>query len=135
MRVSKWGFIGIVIASAIVGALLERAYTAREKLAYEATEKEKTRNDIVTIIDEKTDKEGGTSRRTVIVDKSRTDTKKKESLEIVKTEPPKDWLLYGGITQSQVYSIGVQRRILGPIFLGVSADTKSQFGASVGILF
>jgi len=91
--------------------------------------------------------DGRTTKETFIVDNSvifldrETEIEKiKESLKIITTEKPMNKVsvstnIVGKDRIADVYQVNYERRIMGPVFLGVYGRTDKEFGAGVGIEF
>ncbi len=101
-------------------------------------EKEVVRTDVRTVIREVVKPDGSKETVTEIIDKSKQSSTK-ESLQI--TTRKNDWFVTAGVAaelgnfQQQTYNLQVNRRILGPIFLGVSGNTRREVGVAVGFEF
>lgn len=121
----------LVFISAVVGAVIERSYSG-PIIVKQEQDKAATQNNITTVIKEKKSAGGSTITETTIVDRT-----KKEELhsELVRAAPATNWALYGMVGVDRSYGLGVQRRILGNIFIGGYADTNQRLGVSLGILF
>jgi len=67
-----------------------------------------------------------------------TDTKTSQQIQLA---PQKNWFVGAGAIVTGVnfanpsYGVYVNRRIMGPFYLGASATTKGEFGVSVGMEF
>lgn len=76
----------------------------------------------------------------VFVDKEKEVERIKEAMKIVETQKPQ-WKvsastnILGKDKPLDVYQLSVDRRILGPIFVGIYGRTDKEFGAGVGIEF
>jgi hypothetical protein len=101
-------------------------------------EKEVVKTDIRTVIKEITKPDGTIEKTTEIVDKSK-ETSKKEFEQTVSEKP--NWLVLAGAHASlkslsePVYSLQVNRRILGPMFVGASVRTDKELGLHIGLEF
>lgn len=112
------------------------------------TEKQKDTDKVITIVETKLP-DGTVTKKTEIVDKSKTETTTKTTTdkdtdsmsESVTTYATKDWFVRGmagfkldGAAPTQ-YGIGIDRRILGPIHVGGYGFTDGKFGVEVGLSF
>lgn len=101
-------------------------------------EREVIRKDIQTIIKERTNPDGSTEKETTIVDHSKeSSTKKSEVIVHAKN----NWFVAAGAEsklsniENPRYKIEVNRRVLGDIFVGASANTEGMVGLQVGFQF
>jgi len=121
--------VGVV--GMLCGAYIEKQFDGSAKLSDETT----INKDIITIIKKKKNKDGSTETDTKIVDKS------KEKEKVVQVAPAKapDWFISAGIglskDMSKVYVGSVNRRILGPVYIGVWGTTQQSAGASIALQF
>lgn len=111
----------------------------QEVIKTEIQEREVVRKDIVTIVKEITKPDGTKETVTTTTDNTveRKDTKT-EHLETKIVE--KQWFIAAGVARESlvsenIYQLSVNRRILGPIYAGLSANTEKQFGLNVGMEF
>jgi len=121
-----------------------------EKLVEDINKKENS-NKVIKIV-EKTEKDGTVTKTTEIVDKSTTDTNTKivkdtdssSKTEKTTTYAKNDWhfaalagtgLFDKGLSQSVVYGIGVQKRLIGPFYVGAFGFSNKFAGASLGMSF
>lgn len=102
-------------------------------------EKEVIKRDVRTVIKERTKADGTTEKETIIVDNSK---ESKERTIEQKTIKKNDWFVAGGIEArnlnqlaNPIYRVEVNRRVLGDIFVGVSANTDRSVGLQVGLSF
>lgn len=126
----------IVLASAIVGGVIERGVSKKDET--KTVEKEVVKNKIITKIVEKYHMDGSVDRDIVIDDGSVIERDKKT--DIIIASKPSDWYIHGsaGIRAhylERVYSLGVDRRILGPIWLGIYGNTQEEVGLRIGMQF
>ncbi len=135
MEITKKGLATIIVGAAILGGVIERAVSNQERLTLDKKIVEKFYNDVTTTITEKTNKDGTTEKETVIVDRTKHESKATENLEITKSTPDKDWFVSVSADNNRRYALDVKRRILGPIYLGGFADTDRRFGVSLGMSF
>lgn len=131
----------IVVVVALASAAMTRYYFPQIEMKTQTVEvtKEVVKNNVQTVIKEvvKTD---GTKETTTTIDDRTTKIGSEKKRETVQIAAKKDWMLsvstdfqYRNGTQS--YELQVQRRILGPFYLGAKASTNSSLGVSVGMEF
>lgn len=127
-------YTAIVIALSVTGTKYLWP-TVQSSLKIE--EKEVIKKDIITIIKEKKNPDGSTETETTITDKSKEARDKLLEQIVVK---PKDWFVSGGATVNPndltlVYNAQVNRRIIGPVYIGATVNTRKDVGLSVGFEF
>lgn len=127
-----------LLISGVVGAVLGAAlaiYLRPATIVEKEVQNEVVRKDVVTVIKEVVRPDGTKETSTTTTDKS----KENKQNTIVKAELPKrpDWLLSAGYDLNKENSIelAVQRRIIGPVFLGIGADQKGTVKALVTVEF
>lgn len=125
----------IILASAIAGGLIEHLMRKTDSTEQSTQIENKSQNDVVTVVKETIAKDGTSQRETITTDRSTRSEAARSELKVLHSEPSPNWFLYGGLSTRQVYLMGLQRRILGNIYLGVYADTDRSVGASVGFQF
>lgn len=105
-------------------------------------EVEVVKKDVVVVEKITTNKDGTTvvERRTEdkSTERSSTDTRTKESTLVINVKP--QWRVQGmvgyrGQLDRPMYGAGIERRILGPVFVGAWGNTEKQFGLSAGFEF
>lgn len=125
--------ITLIVITALASAALTRYYFPKTVTKIE--EKEVVRKDVKTIIKEVVKKDGTKETTTEILDRS---TEKREfMLEQFKIS---DWIVSASYGMKEfkgepIYGLQVQRRILGPLFLGLTGSTDKVYGISVGMEF
>lgn len=134
-----WKAIGIytvVIAALAIGAT-KRLWPSIETQV-KVEEKEVIKKDVRTIIKERTNTDGSSTKETIIVDNSKESSIKKFEQITVKKH---DWFVAAGAEarldeiNNPAYKLEVNRRIVGDLFLGATVNTKGSFGVQVGITF
>ncbi len=100
-------------------------------------EKEVVRNDVRTIIKERTKSDGTKETETEIIDRT---IKEKDKHYTAITTKKKDWFIAGGASINPndvrpVYNLQVNRRIIGPFYLGASVNTRKDVGLQIGAEF
>lgn len=135
MEIPGRGLVLIIVASAMAGGVLEWAVSSRKTIKHSTSISESVDNNITTVIKEDTRADGSSHKETVIVDRSKTERSKEESLVITESKPMPGWHLYAGRNNEETYMLGVQRRIIANIYLGAYADTRASYGVSLGISF
>ena len=125
----------IIVAAASAG--ITRYYFPQIEFKNTETVKEVVRNDIKTIVKEIVRPDGTKETTTETTDKStKKETTKSETLIAQKNQ----WMFDIGarktFSNSEIYyDIQIQRRIVGPFFLGVKGSTDKSVGVSVGMEF
>lgn len=143
---NKYAKISVIVLSALllgygVGRYIQPAKVQikREEVIREV---EVVKRDVRIVEREIKRPDGTVERERIEEDRStetvKKDTDKKDSTLIVNAKP--QWKLQGfvgtdGNLASPIYGVGVERRILGPFFLGGYANTKKEFGLSVSFEF
>lgn len=123
-------YIYTLIAGLILGALIVWQFYPRVEVRTET--EEVVRRDVVTRIVERPD--GG--KETVIIDRS-----KESSTSTTEERPPRKWLASVGastgdnLSRDFKYSASVQRRVVGPFFVGLQADTEGAVGVLLTMEF
>lgn len=108
-----------IISAAIGGYLVYRYLPQTETIS---------KDHIVTIIKRIKYKNG-----TEVTDEKRTEEKKESSKE---TQKANEWFIAGTVySQPRVYGISINKKILGPISVGLTATTEKQIGLNVGVEF
>lgn len=131
MQIPNKVLLLIIIVSIGAGIALEKQLIAVNK----ETDTSTVNNDVVTVIKEKKNKDGTSETDTTITDHSKTEDKK---IQVIASEPP-NWFVQGGVGLdtglTQIYTLSINRRILGPIFVGVWGSTQKSAGVSVALQF
>lgn len=136
----------IVIVAMACGAALTRQFAPREVTKTQLVDHDVIKDHVVTVTKEIVRPDGSKEIDTTVVDDKKQDDVKKETITDVKPIPqlkPQWFATVGaGLDASSlrdlsnpVYNLGVNRRILGPIYLGAWANTKSQVGIQLGLEF
>lgn len=127
----------VVVVALAVGATKRLWPTIDTKLTIQ--EKEVVKKDIQTVIKEVVRPDGTKETVTTIVDKSKESSSK--TLEQIITKK-NDWFVAAGIEAGSlseianpIYRLEVNRRVLGDIYVGVSATTNKSVGLQVGFSF
>lgn len=134
-----WKAIGIytvVIAALAIGAT-KRLWPSIETQV-KVEEKEVIKKDVRTIIKERTNTDGSSTKETIIVDNSKeSSTKKFEQITVKKH----DWFVVAGAEArlselaNPSYKFEVNRRIIGDIYIGATANTRGSVGLQIGFSF
>lgn len=129
--------LALCLISTVAAAVVTRYYFPKIETKTVETTKEVVRNDIKTVTRTVTSPNGQTDTTTVTEDHS---IKKDSSNKIEVAYKQLDWLVSGSVQSNfkfepPIYGVQVQRRILGPIYVGALADTKGQVGLTVGFEF
>jgi Na+-translocating ferredoxin:NAD+ oxidoreductase RnfG subunit len=126
----------VLVAAASAG--ITRYYFPQVEFRNTETVKEVIRNDIRTIVKEVVRPDGTKEIITETTDKS---VKKESSTSETLLMAKKQWMFGVGAAAKLsdrdviVYDLHVQRRILGPFFLGARAATDKSVGVSIGMEF
>lgn len=132
-------YVIIILVSVAIGATITKLYYPTLQTVTET--KEVVRNNVVTEVHEVIRTDGSKEIITVTVDK----TVKKDTSSVVAVVAPKlpqyhasisatrstDALLNGDV----VYGAQLDYNVIGPISVGVRADTSKQIGLVVGVAF
>lgn len=121
----------IIVISAVAGGAITRYYMPKTV----TVEHETTKTVTVTHTEEKTLPDG-----TKVVDSTTTENQSKQDSKTTQSSPDnKKWLVMlgagTGVNLQPFYQIQVNRRLLGPLFVGVNASTDSRIGISLGVEF
>lgn len=128
----------LMVVVAAVSAGITRYYFPQIEFKNTETVKEVVRNDIRTIVKEVVRPDGTKETTTETTDKS---TKKETSTSETIIAAKKQWMFSVGANTKfsdrdvLVYDLHVQRRIMGPFFLGAKAGTDKSIGVSIGMEF
>lgn len=135
---STRNIIILVIFVAVASAGITRYYFPQVEFKNTETVKEVVRNDIRTIIRTVERPDGTKETVEEVVDRStKKETSSKET--IISAKP--QWMVGVGARVKVsgrdviMYDLEVQRRILGPFFLGAKLSTDKSVGVSVGMEF
>lgn len=130
-------YVKIAAALVLIGLLgyAIGRYVQPAKVVTQEKEVEVVKHDTVTQIKEVTRPDGTKEKDTTITDRS-TEVAKKESKVVIENLKPQ-WMVSGtyGISAVPYYGAQVQRRIIGPVFAGVAANTRSEVFAVVSLEF
>lgn len=127
MNTQKYVVLLAILLSASGGYYLGRATAQPETKIVTEQQKDK----IITIVRTVKSPDG-----TVTRDRTTTEDRMVErNLVEILPLPKPNWNVSAGYTLDHRYTLQVQRRILGPVFLGVNADTAGRVGATVGFEF
>lgn len=128
----------LLVVVAAVSAGVTRYYFPQVEVKNTEVVKEVVRNDIKTVVREVVRQDGSKEIITEIVDKS---TKKETSTSETIIASKNQWMVAVGANLKLsnkdliVYDLQVQRRILGPFFLGARGTTDQSVGVSIGMEF
>lgn len=126
--------IVVALVAMLLGAAITRQFYTREVI--KTVEHETIKDHIITQIREVDNKDGTKQIDTTVTD-NRIAVDSKVSTDIKNVTLP-NWFISGGLQidrQLNTYNLHINRRILGPIFVGGFADTKGTVGVSVGFEF
>lgn len=129
MTIKTGLIIGLLLL--LIGAAIGR-YTASPTETVKEVEKEVVKHDVVTVTHEVKRPDGTTETEITTTDKTKESSTKKT--EVSSAAAP-NWFLVGSATKDNVYGLQVNRRILGPAFVGVGATTDHIYTLNVGVEF
>lgn len=119
--------------AALLGALLAwYLLPAQERIVYR--ERLQTRNNVTTVVREAPDG----SKVTTIRDTSTTERTAVKDSQVLAAGQKGEWsvaFFTSGIGTSGPYTAVLQRRIVGPIFVGIMGSTDLEWGIGVGLAF
>lgn len=130
MNVQKRYLLLLIVCSAAGGYILRQTTATLET---KTVTRDVIKDRIVTVT--RTVKgPDGTVTRDRRTETDRDTTRRAES--VVQTAALlKDWRISGGYMADKVITGGLERRVLGPVFLGVQADSSGRLGATLSIEF
>lgn len=135
-RQIKVTILVVVVAAAAAGGVT-RYYFPKVEFKNVEIVKEVVKNDIRTVIKEVVRQDGAKEVVTEIVDRTiRTEARSTETIIAAKNQ----WMFDIGARRhldqpDLIYELHVQRRILGPFFLGARASTDRTMGLTIGMEF
>lgn len=130
------GIYTVVVAALAVGATKSLWPTVDTKLSIQ--EKEVIKKDVQTVIKEVVRPDGSKETTTTIVDHSKESSTKQLEQIISKKN---DWFVAAGTEarlselSNPIYKLEVNRRIIGDIYVGATANTQGAVGVQVGFSF
>lgn len=140
-------YLGLVVLVAMaLGAYLTRQFAPREVDKTQIVNHDVVHDHVVTVTKEITNKDGTKEVDTTTTeDKAQTNNQVKSVIDS-KPDPvsKSQWFVTAGAGldfskvenfTNPIYQASVNRRILGPIYLGAYGNTKSQVGLQVGLEF
>ncbi len=127
----------LCISTAIASSVVTRYYFPKVNTKTVETTKEVIKTDIKTVTRTITAPDGTTDTTTVTEDHS---IKRDSSNKTALTNKQPNWMVSGAVLtdftrQPPYYGIQVQRRILGPFYIGALLTTKQDVGLSLGFEF
>jgi hypothetical protein len=128
----------LVLITAVLSAVITKYYFPKLQMQTVEVEKEVIKNNIVTVTKIVKDKDGNETSETTTVDRSTT---KNTDSKVVSIAASKDWMISASAQTDfkeglkPVYGVQVQRRILGPFYVGGTVNTDRAVGVSVGFEF
>ncbi len=136
MNIALRNGILLVLIIAIIGGFLHY-YSGQVSEKTEVVNKDTIKKDVVTVTKEIVKPDGTKETTTVTTD---TSTEKKSEKDITTSAAKSQWLVAVGVnrtidTPDLIYNLHVQRRILGPLFVGANVDTRKTVGVSIGMEF
>lgn len=129
-------YIIIAIVSASVGAGL--VYWLYPRTVTEVQTKETIKKDVVTVVHEVVRKDGTIDRTTEITDHTK-ETSRTSSTQTIAPKIPV-WALRGEAYAETGrgpgwYTVGLERRLIGPFWAGIQATTKHDYGFTIRMEF
>ncbi len=127
------------LGCAIAGGLIERQMSKNEVVKTVTVDHEVIKYQVVTVIHEVQAPDG-----TKTIDSTTTDNSEKTTDVVQKTVDAKaseqfSWLVAVGSSVNadgvKTYTASVDRRLLGPLTLGVFGTTRSEVGLRLGVMF
>lgn len=120
----------------VIGVLAGSALFPKVKEKTVETEVERVVKDVQTVIKVVTRPDGTKEEVTTIIDKSKQSTDKTSTKIIAKN----DWHISASGSRtftdsSMTYTLQVERRIIGDVFLGASVNSEKQVGLTLGLEF
>ncbi len=126
MNTKYWIIVTLIVTGAAL--YLEHAYFPRVVTVEKQVIKEVT----VTTTHQVQHPDG-----TIVTDSVTSATKKEQIDKFAPIVQP-NWVISGGIdmlSSTRVYTLQVQRRVLGPIFVGAQAGTDQRVSINIGVMF
>lgn len=125
------------IGCALGGAAVERAYQGHGSVAINQKETDITKNNIITKTHEEDRPDGSKIIDSTTTDNSEIIKKMVEQVRIDDANKMPNWQVAIGSTigSNQIYSISIDRRLLGPLTLGAGYSLNGLWQARVGIQF
>lgn len=129
--------LSIAIISAIAGAYITYKFMPPKEIIKTETQ-EIIKEHTVTQIHEVTRPDGTKETNTTIVNDSK-ESKHSTSTQTI-TPEQKQWFAVIGVARTSlagdnIYQLNINRRILGPIYLGGSVSSEKEVGITVGMEF
>ena len=138
MNLKLWS-LSLLSVAALAYATGRYFQPAKIEIKEVVKEIEVIKKDVRTVIREVVKTDGSKETVTVIEDKSKETSKKESSKETIITNAKPQWRVQGladlTTLASPVYGVGIERRILGPIFVGGFVKANREYGVSVSLEF
>lgn len=123
----------LLVAILAVSNFASYYYGSQKPAEIRTVEREVIKKDVITRIVEVIKPDGSKEIKTIVIDKSTETTNKKTD---VMPQRPKDWLVGAYYkVNNPAYGASINRRILGPLFLQVAADTGRNLTVGLGMEF
>lgn len=128
--------LAVVLAALALGLWAGKTYFPVTKT--EQVEKEVVRKDIVTVTKEVVRPDGTRETETTVVDKTKEQKDSRSTVSVATSKP--DWHVSASISRESligpnIYAVTVERRVLGPFSIGLTANTQQTIGLVVGMEF
>lgn len=142
MNIQYKTLAAIILVAMVIGGAIETKFASnKSEIKTQVVDHTITQNHVVTVVKE-VDRPDGTKEITTTKDDTsvKHDTSVSDK-EDIKAKPAPNWMVSAGVgfeldnSFGRVYKAEVQRRILGPVFLGVYGTTRSEAGLTVGFEF
>lgn len=137
----SWRVVAITACTcAAAGALLQRQFDDKMIQRAKSEQKVVTQNKIVTVVKEVIKPDGTKETETTTTDNSSKTETAKSSLEII-APMAKTWFVAASAgvrlleRAEPVYSLRVDRQIVGPVWVGGYLNTRQEVGLNLGVLF
>jgi hypothetical protein len=131
----KYSISAFIVALGL-GYYLGTSYGAKTEV--ETVEKETVKRDIITVVKEVKRPDGTIEREETTHDRSK-EKKRSETSVTVSAPPPANRVALTALTsnfrEQEAYELRYERRLAGPLWVGISANTKNVYGVSVAYEF
>lgn len=132
---SKRSVLIVIVISMVVGGIIAKKYMPTIKEVQ--TEKVVTQTKVITVVKETKHPDGTTETETTTTDNS-TKTEDRNDTKIIQQLMPQWHAGAGyGINEARLptYSAHIERRLLGPVWLGLRASTAKEYSVTASLEF
>ncbi len=126
-----YGIVALLFVGLLFGAYQYGKSQARTVVQVQEQERVVEKRDVVTVVKEVVKPDGTKETTTTTEDKSVVNTKKEKEIITQKA----DWFVAAGVSRDKVYTLEVNRRIIGDVFVGAYTTTNNEIGLKVGFEF